>query len=405
MKTALIEMHNQNKDNLKNDLLLAIVKEIVIGDNDHILTLLKNSSLNLVKFKNDLAYHGLAPLAYVVLRRYFSLLPKELVIVLEATYGHYLIYIARAQKVFLDLHEIFKKENITMIPIKGIALLEDIYIKYPVRSICDIDVLVREEDVEKAFILLEKAGFKKDLEGLKEDYWRKKQYHIVFVKEFNNFKIIVELHWQLDYPRKGVQLLSNMFDRLRETPMLGNKISLLSVEDTFFVSALHQRRLGIALSLKDVCDMALLLNKYKSSFDWDYILSESKKSRLCSTVYFALYQVNFLLKVDVPDYILKKLNVSMWRKRVIQRFIKKNTLSEIQNNQTKNLYLKMHFLLYDDIWEPVEYILNIPQEQFAKFYNLEPYSKKTQILYQFRLLYIIFKTINGALKSPPLPNE
>jgi len=390
----MIRSSSRKNPDFEANLILAIAKEITNGDNTEISSLAENRSLNWDEFKNKLAYHGLAPLVYVVLKKYFSLLPKELINTLEATYGHYLIYVARAEKVFLDLFGIFKKENITLIPIKGIALLEDIYSKYPIRSISDIDVLVREQDVEKASILLEKAGFKKDLEGLEEDYWRKKQYHIVFVKkEFNNFNIKVELHWQLDYPRKSVQLLPNMFDRLRESLMQGNKISLLSVEDTFFAAALHQRRLGVVLSLKDVCDMALILNKYKTSFDWGYVLSESKKSRLCSTVYFALYQVGFLLKIDVPDYVLRKLNVSMWKKRLIQHFIEKNTFLAVQDSESKNLYLKMHFLLYDSIWEPVEYILNIPQEQFAKFYNLEPYSKKTQIFYKFRLIYMPFKAL------------
>ena len=374
--------------------LISIAEEIVSNRDSKDFSYIDRDNINWVAVKNYLSYHGLAPLAYVVLRKYFSLFPKELTSTLEATYGHYLIYVARAEKSFLNLCETFQDRGITLIPIKGMALLEDIYVKYPVRSISDIDVLVKEEEVDKASKILEEQGFKKNLEDLKEEYWRQKQYHLVFIKkESDNSNLIVELHWNIDYPRKGRQLLTKMFYRLRDSLIQNKNVKLLSIEDTFFVSALHQRRLGSALSLKDVCDMALLLNKYKSDFDWKYVLDESKMCRINSTVYFALYQVKFLLKIDIPEYVWKGLKVPVWKRWLIRHFIENNTFLAGQRNDNKSLYLKTHFLLYDSIWEPMEYIFNIPQEQFAKYYNLEPYSKKTGFFYNFRLLYMPFKVL------------
>jgi hypothetical protein len=181
-----------------------------------------------------------------------------------------------------------------------------------------------------------------------------------------------------------------MFDRLRQAVIQGRKVKLLSVEDTFFGLALHQRRFGIALSLREVCDMARLLNKYKSSFDWDYVLNESRNAKVCSAVFFSLCQVKLFFGLEPPEYVWERLNVAQWKKKIIQRFIEKNTFS--QDINSKNLYLKTHFLLYDNLWEPVDYILNIPQEQFAKFYGLAPYDKNTNFFYRHRILFIFFKT-------------
>lgn len=63
----------------------------------------------------------------------------------------------------------------------------------------------------------------------------------------------------------------------------------------------------------------------------------------------------------------------------------------------------MHFLLYDTLWEPIDYILNIPLEQFAKFYEIKPYDRMTGFLYENRLFYmpvkLIIEKISYAKKS------
>ncbi|RKY28903.1 MAG: hypothetical protein DRP74_09405, partial [Candidatus Omnitrophota bacterium] len=332
------------------------------------LSLIKERDINWSRFKDSLAYHGLIPFAYVSLKEHLSLLPKGLVEVLTSTYHYCLMFSSRLEEKFLSLASIFEANGITLIPIKGVGLLEDLYPDYPIRPSTDIDVLVQEQDIDRAVGLLEEAGFEKHLEGLKEEYWRKKQYHLVFVRfgrksyqgeaaneKSNGHSIIVELHWDLDYRRKRRQLLSQMFKRLREFSMRGRRIKLLSVEDTFFALALHQRRFGKTLALRDACDIARLLNKYASSFDWDYVLNEAKKSKVCSTIFFSLYQVQYLLGINVPTYVWRELNLSTWKQRAIRRFIEKNTFLADKNIQAKNLYLRAHFLLYDSFWEPVDY--------------------------------------------------
>lgn len=126
---------------------------------------------------------------------------------------------------------------------------------------------------------------------------------------------------------------------------------LLSPEDTFFSLALHKRRFGRALSLKNVLDSALLLSKYKDKFDWDYIITNSNKQRMNATVFFMLSQIRFLLDMDMP--LIKKIAIAFWKKRLINRFIEKNTFSFPKLCLCKDIYTKTHFLLYDSIWEGI----------------------------------------------------
>lgn len=381
----------------ESELVLAVAKDVVFGAQGRALSIVKENKVDWQKFKDSVLYHGLAPFVFLVLKDGLNLLPAELAGVFKATFSHELRHSHYLQRKFLELHGILEERGVSIIPIKGVALLEDLYEGIPVRPSVDIDVLVREPELDKAIRVLRESDYEMDLGGLKESYWRKRQYHFVFREKQPAAKpLIVELHWALDYPRKQRQLLPDMFGRLRDFRMQDRTVKLLSVEDTFLSLALHQRRFGAALSLKDVCDMAQVLRKYESSFDWDYLLKQAVSSGLRCTVFFALSQVSIFFQIEAPAYVWKQLNIPAWKCRLIRRFIERGTFS-----MQKNLYLKCHFLLYDSLWEPIGYVLNIPREQFAKFYELRPYEKKTGFFYRARLLYIPLRALFEAILRPP----
>jgi hypothetical protein len=381
----------------ESKLALAVIKHIVYGRNNGIESLIKNENINWPEFKKILIYHELLPFAYRALKDFFSLLPRDIVKTLSATYYHYLNYNLFLEQLFLNLHRVFKEKDMPFIPLKGMSLLQDLYAGYPVRMARDMDVLIRKKDIEQAEQILKSSGFKKELGGLKENYWLKKQYHYIFTKgQTDGGLLIIEIHWDIDYPRKKNGFVPGIFDRLRPFQIQDKTIELLSPEDTLFVLALHQRHFGKSLSLKYACDTALLLNKYGQGMDWDYVLNQSEKNKTRASLFFTLYQAKFWLNTAIPEKIWRDLSKKIPRREKIKKFTAKNTFSVNKNSQ--NLYLKTFFLLYDTIYEPIIYILNIPLEQFAKFYDLKPYTKKTAFLYHFRMLYILFRIMVNSNK-------
>jgi len=81
--------------------------------------------------------------------------------------------------------EILEKEKISHIPLKG-TVLRKLYPKPWMRTSCDIDVLVKEEDCERAIEALCKEGFKRTADCSTHDY------NLI---SSNNFH--VELHYTL----------------------------------------------------------------------------------------------------------------------------------------------------------------------------------------------------------------
>ncbi|GAH08239.1 unnamed protein product, partial [marine sediment metagenome] len=162
-----------------------------------------------------------------------------------------------------------------------------------------------------------------------------------------------------------------------------------SPEDTLFSLALHQRRFGKVFCLKYVLDTALIMQKYKDTFDWCYVGKACEKYRLSSCLYFLLLQVKIFLGEDFSGES-EKLSVAGIKKTMMRKFISRYIFSFSLGQKVRNNYLKSHFLLYDSFIEPVRYIMDIPLEQFAKYYGLKTYDKNTERLYRFRFLYFIF---------------
>lgn len=143
--------------------------------------------------------------------------------------------------------------------------------------------------------------------------------------------------------------------------------------------------------MKYILDTAVILNKYKETLDWDYVRKMCREYRLSSCLYFLLLQTKILLNPEDFTEGPETLKVPCYKKMIMGRFIASNIYGFNLGGKVKDNYLKSHFLLYDSFIEPILYILNIPLEQFAKYYGLRPYEKKTRVFYKFRFFYSLWR--------------
>lgn len=356
---------------------------------------------NLVDWENFnflLAQHELPSFAYVYLKEQAALIPVSEFNLLRYNYYFALERLVRQEKEFLELVDIFQNKGVDLLPLKGAAFLVGrLYgANTGLRLMEDIDILVKKEHLALAQESAQTLGFQKETCGFKENYWREKSYHFIFTKNRKGkFFSYLEIHWLLDYPGK-VPLLPLLWERVRKLRVENREVSLMSVEDTLFCLALHLRRFGNVLALKAACDFALLITKYKN-LDWDYIVKEARSGQMCSSLYFRFAQANILFDMAEPKPIINGLRVSSYKKRLIEKFILKNTFL-IRKQQDNRVFLKNHFLVYDNFRKPLSMVFMIPQEQFAKFYQLTPYSIKTFLLHKLRFLFFPYCLLVSILK-------
>jgi len=388
-------------------LFLMALKELVChNQRGKIEKFISKNNINWERFRELLIGHELHSLFYPV----FSGIPAGIPEVFsDFLKNNFYCGLIRCQKIwdeFLMIRDAFKREGIIVLPIKGVSFLWDIYPDYPARAMTDIDLLIKEEELLKAEEVFRGLGYRKELYGLKEDYWRRSQYHIAYYRdaagrsmpdqEAGDGAAFIELHWSLDYKRRNQNIFPELWGRFRQLTTQQGPIEVPSPEDALFSLALHNRRFGNTLCLKNVFDLALLLDKYGDIFDWGYVFSQCRRYRMRNSVFFILQQVKHALGLEVPAGVLKELRIPSWKKAVLGSLIEKETFSL---KRRKDLFLKLHFLIYDSIWEPVRYVLFIPQEQFAKFYGLKSYGSRVDLLYRIRILYMPYRIILSLLRG------
>lgn len=385
-----MSMLNLSKE---EQLILYILKEVIVHDASRIswgqdLAV----SVNWEKFKRMAGQQELLSFVFPVFKKTGITLQKDVLDDFYHKYISFLIWALRLEREYIRIAALFSKANVDIVPIKGIAFLEDIYVSYPSRQMCDIDVLIKEEDFQKAENILQAAGYLKDLEGLKEEYWRKHQCHIVFKNPVDTKKQIrLEVHWALDFKRGEKMILPELWQRVRSISSGQGLIKVLSPEDNLFSLALHLRRMGNILRLKNVLDAALILKHY--TLDWEYILKESTRGKMRASVFFLFFQAHHFLGPYIPSFVWEGLGIPLPQRKQISSFITKETFMFEGEKKITQVYKKGHFLFYDSFWEPIFYILNIPLEQFAKFYNLKQYNWRTRILYYNRIWYMFYREV------------
>jgi len=386
----------------EGNLLLAIARNSIDPEPDRTGITANISNIDWSEFKKLMIYHELHTFVYPLVKDHDSLLPQDSLRFFKVNYYASIVRSQQLWQEYLRIFDAFEASGVDIVPIKGIAFLADVYAQKPVRTMTDIDVLVKEEELDKAKLVFEGLGYKQGYGEEEEKYWITKQCHVLFSRrQSDKSNFLVDVHFALDFKRHNRNILPRVWDRVVTVNSDGRVIKLLAPEDTLFSLALHERRFGKALCLKNVFDLVSLLNKYRKDFDWDYVLREAAAGKMSASTYFILFQANTLFGAIVPEYALNSLNISAIKKKLIRDFVLKNTFSPGIGSNGKALYLKSHFLLYDSFIEPAGYIVNIPLEQFAKYYSLPAQAKRTRVLHRFRLFFIPWNYITNKLNTRP----
>jgi len=377
----------KSKLNLETELLLNILK-----GNEHNVEKIISKKINWDLFLILTKNHELLPCVYFNFKNKLDLVPPDISFYLEKIYEANLARNLLLGEEFLKIYHLLTQAGVEVVPLKGLDLEIRFQTTFYRRIMKDIDILIKKKDLEKTIKILEQHTYQKYLAGNTEEYWLTKQCHLAFKKDHKLFKhgILIEVHWALDIPPRD-KILTDVWDRIRTKEYNGNKFSLLSPEDSLFSLILHNRRFGNILSLKQVLDLKQLCENY--TLDTNYILKSTQKYELNSALYFALTQTQLISKAPCISTIIKGLSIPYFKKNRIKKLIHNYTFSSSLLSKKKEIYLKAHFLLYDKWIEPLWFIINIPYEQFCKFYNLKPYTKLTNLLYYLRFIsFLILKS-------------
>lgn len=170
--------------------------------------------------------------------------------------------------VLSSFFELCTEAKIPHMPLKG-SVTKTLYPHAYLRNMCDMDILVKESDLDRAGKLLEKLGLVYELSGTHDRSYKKPPF------------VCVELHFKMSDTRSNV-VSSEYYESvwsLAHPKSEGEYLYLLNESD-FFVFLIehlckHYRYAGVGI--KPYADVYLYLKENKDKIDMDYVDSIFEK--------------------------------------------------------------------------------------------------------------------------------
>jgi len=293
-------------------------------------------------------------------------------------------------KQLCELIKIFNDNRIDHILLKGSHLAEKIYIHSLLRPMCDIDILVKDEDIDRAYNLLLSKGYAEkyeegDLKIVKD----------VFV---NHYPALVRPNWLPveihRYLFENIELknLPMIWARARETDIDGNLTKIMSIKDILLYMAIHGLKYNTSkLGIHFLYDLHVILSN--CDIDWNLVVELLREDEWgnSKTLYSSLILAKEFFGTIIPEDFMERIKPSDFDCKV------KDILTDliICKDYTLNTepYTFSYYLFYSLKKMSLKYI--IKQSFFSKerigSADKDKYKGFKMIMLQFRsLLNILF---------------
>ena len=207
----------------------------------------------------------------------------------------------------------FNKENVKVIPLKGIFLAEKIYNNIGLRAMGDIDLLIKKEDLSRIDKLLEDIGYRSPIHKELRSHAIEKSY----MNSIDYFKTgekspILHIHWHI----VNVSLPTYMYTKNIKMDKFWEYAKPVKIADTETLQlAPHHLIIHLAEhALKHSFDRLTLLSdinaatkRYREQIKWEKLIKETMEFGMERQLFYGLYFTKYFLEADIPDYVLSRL--------------------------------------------------------------------------------------------------
>lgn len=228
-----------------------------------------------------------------------------------------------------EICRIFEEKKISYMLLKGFVM-KDYYPSPEMRTMCDVDILVKPEDLDKIDEIMTERGY----ENLKLE----RDDEVTYLKKP---MLSYEMHLQLvskshtkiySYYRNGWQFA-------KQASAYGYKMS----NEDFFVFlvahfAKHYRAAGVGV--RPVVDVWLYLKKFKDKLDWSYIDAELDKLGMKNFAYNLFKLSDYWFENAAADKKLEDMSLYVLTSGIYGNIINDGRTKKMRNETKKSAAIR-----------------------------------------------------------------
>jgi len=236
-------------------------------------------------------------------------IPSRLFKTIEYTYYTNLKRNLRFEEELSRVAEAASAGGLTIIPLKGLALIQTLYPNPALRVMNDVDILIKKGELGGLKDILPGLGWRELPRKAPAQEVIEDRHAALFSKRLSTDTVLsLEIHTTLAYARPKKIMIPRLWERAYAKTIRGTAMHYLSSEDTLLSLALHLRSHTRRLTLKFIIDIAELLQARGAVLDWPYIKTVACANRIRDTVYFFVYLARELSGAAVAVDALKTLH-------------------------------------------------------------------------------------------------
>jgi hypothetical protein len=349
---------------------------------------------------------NVAPLMYKIIKNSPSLLqqasmPDHFVHELKNSYLLTFIVNETSFGGLSDVLAAFADAGIKVILLKGSHLALFVYQDIGVRPMTDIDILVKEEDLDKAEELLFRIGYyyytrsddpQRHAEIVSWDKMNSQE-----LATLTNPKGIrnLDIHRAIEIPNSPFSInMAGLWKRAETANMGSVDILIFSPEDLLLHLSLHASYHHELRGLKSLCDIAVSINHYEDRIDWDRLLMLANEWKATKYLYLTLRLSKEIIGARVPDSILLALKPILLNKKIIVEAIKRFLF--LETKPPKGMSYAANIMQFDadaNLFNKLAFFLTrifIPAEELAARYSLPASSKRVHLYHIVRLASLLY---------------
>jgi len=290
---------------------------------------------------------------------------------------------------FTKISKILKKENISLIALKGLHLMQDIYPHIALRFSRDLDILVLKKDSKKAYECLKKLDYFPEKELVAYDFTF--DYGIQLSQMLNKKnRFVIEIHAYID------DTIKISTDELFEFSN-DNKLSL---EDLIIHLCIHLCYRDLFKSdLRHYLDFCVLLEKEVSKINWDLVIFKINKYNCSEGVYLVFQILKVLFNIKIHEKIDTLYILTKERKKIIDNAIEFMWLYDKSSKDYTFYKSKAVGIIESKTFlGKTLFRVFIKKQDLAHIYKLDKNSKSIYIYYIIRLYDLIKNHSKNLLK-------
>ncbi|MCX5826147.1 MAG: nucleotidyltransferase family protein, partial [Deltaproteobacteria bacterium] len=250
--------------------------------------------------------YGVAPLLYHCLKASHSDAPIP-ANAMGRLRQAYLNNVARNIGLYQELGKVlepFRRDNISVIALKGVHLATVVYRNLALRPMGDVDLLVKQTDLLRVQEILIEQGYiaSKEEIGCAQNHlppYRKKD------------SLTVEIHFHIVGPPFSLRVdVEKLWVRAQMSSIQGSEVLTLCPEDLLLHLCMHAGfHHTFDNGIMPLFDISHTIEHYAEELDWEQLLDRGREWGVSKCVYLSLFLAERFAGASIPGQIMKDLDV------------------------------------------------------------------------------------------------